>query len=99
MQHIHITYIGFQKLWKQRQTDKIHHPPTAAKLIQKSVYTDKHIINESITITLPTFIRTGNTYFHEKELHINTMISEYGLPSLFITLTMTENYWIYLYKF
>ena len=67
-----------QRLWKQKQTDKIHCLPTAAELIQKSVYTDKHIINESITTTLPTFIRTGDTYFHEKELHINTMILEYG---------------------
>ena len=47
---------------------------------------------------MPTFIRTGDTYFHEKELHINTIISEYGLPSLFITLTMAENHWIHLHK-
>ena len=87
-----------QRLWKQRQADKIYQPPTAAELIQKSTYTNANIINESITTTLPTFIRTGDTYFHEKELHINTMISEFGLPSLFITLTMAENHWTHLHK-
>jgi hypothetical protein len=87
-----------QRLLKQRQTDKIHRLPTAAELIQQSSYTDSQIINESITTTLPTFIRTGDTYFHEKELHINTMISEFGLPSLFITLTMAESHWTHLHK-
>ena len=87
-----------QRLWKQRQTNRIYHPPTAAELIQRSTYTNAHIINECITTTLPTFIRTGETYFHEKELHVNTMISEYGLPSLFITLTMAESHWVHLHK-
>ncbi|GBC30708.2 DNA helicase PIF1, ATP-dependent [Rhizophagus irregularis DAOM 181602=DAOM 197198] len=87
-----------QRLWKQKQTDRIHRPPTAAELIQRSSYTNGHIINESITTTLPTFIRTGDTYFHEKELHVNTMISEYGLPSLFVTLTMAESHWTHLHK-
>src|SRR5947208_13485695 len=40
---------------------------------------NRPIINESITTTLPTFIRTGDTYFHEKELHVNAMISSYEL--------------------
>ncbi|GES75098.1 Pif1-like helicase domain-containing protein [Rhizophagus clarus] len=87
-----------QRLWRQKQTDKIYRPPSAAELIQRSLYTNKPIINESITTTLPTFIRTGDTYFHEKELHVNTMISEYGLPSLFITLTMAESHWTHLHK-
>ena len=47
---------------------------------------------------MPTFIRTGDTYFHEKQLHVNTMISSYGLPSLFITLTMAESHWKHLHK-
>jgi len=47
---------------------------------------------------LPTFIRTGDTYFHEKQLHVNTMISSFGLPSLFITLTMAESHWKHLHK-
>src|ERR1044072_7921613 len=66
--------------------------------IRKSNYSDKLIIDESITTTLPTFIRTGDSYFYEKQLHVNTMISSYGLPSLFITLTMAEGHWKHLHK-
>jgi hypothetical protein len=87
-----------QRIWRQNQADKIYRPPTAAELIKKSTYSDNSIIDESITTTLPTFIRTGDTYFHEKQLHVNTMISSYGLPSLFITLTMAESHWKHLHK-
>ena len=45
---------------------------------------------------LPTFICTGDSYFKEKEYHLNTMIKAKGLPTLFITLTMAENKWIHL---
>ncbi|GES73489.1 DNA helicase Pif1, ATP-dependent [Rhizophagus clarus] len=61
-----------------------------------SLYNNKLIVNEQITTTLPTFIRTGDSYFHEKERHINAMINNYGLPQLFITLTMSENKWKHL---
>lgn len=47
-------------------------------------------------MTLPTFIRTGDTYFHEKLLHVNAMTTEFGLPSIFITLTMAESKWTHL---
>src|SRR2546423_6033433 len=50
----------------------------------------------SETITLPSFIRTGETYFNEKLLHINAMMKEYNLPSLFITLTAAETKWSHL---
>jgi DNA replication protein DnaC len=87
-----------QRIWRQNQADRVYRPPTAAQIIQQSAYSNRPIINESITTTLPTFIRTGDTYFHEKELHVNTMISSYGLPSLFITLTMAESHWTHLHK-
>jgi len=32
----------------------------------------------------------GDTYFHQKELHANAMVAEYGLPTLFATLSMAE---------
>ena len=54
------------------------------------------MIDETKTTTLPTFIRIGDTYFHEKNLHINTMIREYKLPSIFITLTAAESKWTHL---
>jgi hypothetical protein len=87
-----------QRIWRQNQADKTYRPPTAAEIIKQSSYCDNLIIDESITTTLPTFIRTGDTYFHEKQLHVNTMISSYGLPSLFITLTMAESHWKHLHK-
>ena len=87
-----------QRIWRQNQADKVYRPPTAAELIKKSTYSNEPIIDESITTTLPTFIRTGDTYFHEKQLHVNTMISSYGLPSLFITLTMAESHWKHLHN-
>src|SRR6185312_16407370 len=43
-------------------------------------------------MTLPTFICLGDTYFHEKLLHVNAMITEFGLPSIFITLII-ESKW------
>ncbi len=39
----------------------------AADLITNSIYSNKPIVNENITITLPSYIRTGNTYFKKKE--------------------------------
>ncbi|GBC19376.2 PIF1-like helicase domain-containing protein [Rhizophagus irregularis DAOM 181602=DAOM 197198] len=82
----------------QNKADEVYRPPTAAEIIKTSSYSNRLIIDESITTTLPTFIRTGDTYFHEKELHVNTMISTFGLPSLFITLTMAESHWTHLHK-
>ncbi len=81
---------------KIQDLDYIIHGLHAINLIQKSLYTDKPIINERITTTLPTFIRIGDSYFHEKEHHINAMINNFSLPQLFITLTMNENRWEHL---
>jgi hypothetical protein len=78
-------------LWRQTQTHNIHKLPTAAELITQSIYDNKPKIDETKTITLPTFIRTGDTYFHETLLHINVMTDEFSLPKLFITLTMAES--------
>ena len=73
------------RLVHQWQTDSEHNRPTAAELLRQSSYnTDTLIINESLTTPLPTFIHTGDSYFHEKELHLNTMLRYLGLPSFFI---------------
>ena len=42
---------------------------------------------------IPTFIRTGDSYFDEKELHLNSMLQKRGLPTVFITLSMAESRW------
>jgi hypothetical protein len=101
----HYSYLRLEKLrnhqntmrfWRQKQSDKIYRSPTAAELITNSMYSGKRMINETKTITLPTFIRTGDTYFNEKLLHVNAMMREYKLPSLFITLTAAETKWTHL---
>ena len=46
--------------------------------------------NEEITDPIPSFVHMGDTYFHQKELHANAMVAEYGLPTLFATLSMAE---------
>jgi len=43
----------------------------AVQLLQ---YTNQIIIDENKSIPLPTFIRTGDSYFKEKEHHLNTMV-------------------------
>ena len=65
-------------------------------MLRKSHYTNEMIVDEQRSMPLPTFIRTGDSYFKEKEHHLNTMIKAKGLPTLFITLTMAENKWIHL---
>jgi len=87
---------NMQRIWRKNRTDTIYKPPTTAELITRSIYTGNRIIDENKTVTLPTFIRTGDSYFHEKLLHINAMIEHYGLPSLFLTLSMAEGKWTHL---
>ena len=48
------------------------------------------IIDEDRSMPLPTFIRTGDSYFAEKEHHLNSMVKAKGLPTLFVTLSMAE---------
>jgi len=101
----HYSYLRLEKLrnhqntmrlWRQKQSDRILRPPTASELITHSVYSGKRMFDETKTITLPSFIRTGETYFNEKLLHVNAMMREYNLPSLFITLTAAETKWSHL---
>ena len=49
------------------------------------------IVDEQKSMPLPTFIRTGDSYFRKKEHLLNIMVSAKGLPTLFVTLSMTEN--------
>ncbi len=81
---------------RQKNADCNFAPPTAAEIICRSVYTGKHILDEEKTSTLPSFIRTGSSYFHGRGLHLNAMITTLGKPSIFYTLTMAESRWIHL---
>jgi hypothetical protein len=64
-----------QRIFRQNQISDLYNPPRAVDLIQNSIYNNKPIIDETITTTLPTFIRTGDSYFREKEHHVNAMIN------------------------
>ena len=49
---------------------------------RQSHYTHNMIIDEDRSMPLPTFIRTGDSYFAEKEHHLNSMVKAKGLPTL-----------------
>ncbi len=85
-----------QRLLRQSNLTSNTTLPTAMDLLQPSNYSSRNIINETITTPIPSFIRTGDTYFHQKQLHLNSMINKLGLPSLFITLSMAESHWTHL---
>ncbi|PKY55820.1 hypothetical protein RhiirA4_475561 [Rhizophagus irregularis] len=40
--------------------------PSARELIRPSSYSSCNILDENITIPIPTFIRTGDSYFHQR---------------------------------
>lgn len=82
-----------QRILHKKSVDESYRLPLAIELIQQSNYSNTYHINEDLTIPIPTFIRTGDSYFHEKELHLNSMLQKFGLPTLFITLSMAESKW------
>jgi hypothetical protein len=79
-----------QRLLHQKNTDRNHRPPTTIEIIEQSLYTGNNKYNEEITTPIPTFIRTGDTYFQKKTMHLNSMITELQIPTIFITLSMAE---------
>jgi len=98
------TYINLEKLrnhqyhtrlLRQKGTDRDLHP-RGADLISQSVYNGRPIINENVTTTLPSFIRTGQTFFYRKGLQLNTIIQSFGLPQILYTTTMAEGHWKHL---
>lgn len=80
---------------KSNQTNA-HARPTAAQLLRQSVYNGRPKINEKLTSPIPSSIRTSAQYFHNEQLKINTMISAFDIPTLFVTLTMAEGHWSHL---
>jgi hypothetical protein len=51
------------------------------------------IINEAKT-TVASYIRTGVSYFCQKEHHINTIVQGFSLPQISYTMTIAEIYWL-----
>jgi hypothetical protein len=100
------SYLQLEKLRNHQNTARLLRikdaerstlPNTARDLLCQSLYGDNVIIDEEKTDPLPTFIRTGDTYFREKQYHLDTMITNLQLPTLFITLTMAEGKWTQLH--
>jgi hypothetical protein len=81
---------------RQRTADITSSQSSAFQSLRQSHYTNQMIIDEDKSIPLPTFIRTGDSYFREKEHHLNAMVKAKGLPSLFVTLSMAETKWKHL---
>ena len=102
----HYIYLTLEKLRNHQNRTRIlnqhnissSHQLTTADFITNSVYTGRPIINETKTTTIPSYIRTGDSYFRQKEHHINTMVQGFGLPQIFYTMTMAENHWTHLKK-
>ncbi|CAG8558505.1 12507_t:CDS:1 [Ambispora leptoticha] len=90
---------NMQCLLRQNSTYPINNEPlpSGRDLLQPSNYTSRNILNENIIIPVPSFVRTGNTYFHQKQLHLNAMLQKFRLPTLFITLSMAESRWTHLH--
>lgn len=64
----------------------------ATDLLQQSAYGPWSVINEKLTTSIPYFIRTGDNYFIENERKIRAMLYTYGIPTLFITITFSEQW-------
>src|SRR6266498_2672661 len=100
----HWSYMNLEKICNHQNHSRIlrqnnanrQNCLTAADLITTSIYNNKSIINENITTTLPSYIRTGNTYFKQKEHQVQTMVDAFQLPQIFYTTTMNENGWKHL---
>ena len=102
----HYIYLTLEKLRNHQNRTRIlnqrnissSHQLTTADFITNSVYTNRPIVDETKTTTIPSYIRTGDSYFRQKEHQINTMVQAFGLPQIFYTMTMAENHWTHLRK-
>ena len=62
----------------RQNADLTHSSLSAIQRLRKSHYTNEMIVDEQKSMPLLTFIRTGDSYFREKEHHSNTMVSAKG---------------------
>ncbi|EXX55721.1 Pif1p [Rhizophagus irregularis DAOM 197198w] len=85
------------RILKQRNANRADHL-TLSDLLALSAYTGRPIINEVETTTIPSYIRTGDTYWRKKEHQLNTIMKTFGLPQIFYTVTMAEGKWKHLHE-
>jgi len=65
-------------LARQRHADSTR--SSAIQWLRQSHYTHDMIVDEDKSMPLPTFIRTGDSYFAEKEHHLDSMVKAKSLP-------------------
>ena len=61
-------------------------------LITSGAYGPWSVLDENLTTTVPSQLRTGPTYFAQAEARINAMLGAYGIPQLFLTVTFSERW-------
>jgi len=76
----HQIFQNSQRLLKRDKIDRLQNRPSGAQLLQQSMFGDWNTVNEKITATLPAFIHTRDSYFHNAESNIATMVNAFGLP-------------------
>ena len=81
-----------RRLLPADDTNRARERPTGSDLLQQSMFGSWNIINERITSTIPSFIRTGETFFHTVQLNINAMLKAFILPTIFATITFFERW-------
>jgi hypothetical protein len=81
-----------QRIVSARTRQALDRRMPASDLLQQSIYGPWSVINEKLTTSIPHFIRTGSTYFAELEQRTKAMLAAYSIPTLFITLTFSEQW-------
>lgn len=74
------------------KTNREQNRPTGDQLLQKSMYGDWNIGNEKITDTLPSFVRTGDTFYRTMEANLSAFVKARLKPQLFMTVTLSERW-------
>ena len=64
--------------------------PVGSDLLQQSMFGDWNNIDEHVSSIFPSFIHTGDSYFHMVEANINAMLWAVRLSGLFVTVTFSE---------
>src|SRR5216117_2441803 len=81
-----------QRLIRMDKTNRERNRPTGEELVQKSMYGDWNIVNEKITGTLPSFVRTGDTFYRTAEADLSAFVKARLLPQIFVTVTFSERW-------
>jgi len=81
-----------QRLINNKNRTAIDNRMPQYEILQQSNYGTNRIINEALSHTIPGSIRTGESYFQDKERLVNSVLSSRGLPALFVTLTFNDTW-------